>query len=73
MTFEIPGNSTRNGEEPSFLHTMKVEAIHGERFATREEMRHPIIKYTQMFCNLCTGSLLSHKFFQISLCGESAN
>jgi len=27
----------------NFFHTMKVEAIRGERFATREEMRHTVL------------------------------
>ncbi|NLZ16485.1 MAG: IS3 family transposase, partial [Desulfobulbaceae bacterium] len=27
-----------------FFHTMKVEAIHGERFATRTQMRHTVFK-----------------------------
>ena len=32
------GNCYDNACAESFFHTMKVEAIHGERFATREEM-----------------------------------
>ena len=32
----------------SFFHTMKVEAIHGERFATREEMRHAVFEYIEV-------------------------
>lgn len=27
---------------------MKVEAIHGERFATREEMRHAVFEYIEV-------------------------
>ena len=35
----------------SFFHTMKVEAIHGERFATREEMRHTVFEYIEVDYN----------------------
>jgi transposase InsO family protein len=35
----------------SFFHTMKVEVIHGERFATREEMRHTVFKYIEVDYN----------------------
>ena len=30
---------------------MKVEAIHGERFATREEMRHAVFEYIEVDYN----------------------
>ena len=35
----------------SFFHTMKVEAIHGEYFATREELRHTEFEYIEVDCN----------------------
>ena len=34
------GNCYDNACAESFFHSLKVEATHGERFATREEMRH---------------------------------
>jgi transposase InsO family protein len=35
----------------SFFHTLKVEAIHGERFATREEMRQTVFEYIEVDYN----------------------
>jgi putative transposase len=35
----------------SFFHTLKVEVIHGERFATREEMRQTIFEYIEVDYN----------------------
>jgi putative transposase len=35
----------------SFFHTMKVEAIHGEHAATREEMRHTVFEYIEVDYN----------------------
>jgi transposase InsO family protein len=35
----------------SFFHTMKVEVIHGEYFATREEMRHNVFEYIEVDYN----------------------
>jgi transposase InsO family protein len=32
----------------SFFHTLKVEAIHGERFATREHMRQTVFEYIEV-------------------------
>ena len=29
-------------------HTLKIEAIHGERFATRELMRHTVFEYIEV-------------------------
>lgn len=35
----------------SFFHSLKVEAIHGERFATREQMRHTVFEYIEVDYN----------------------
>jgi putative transposase len=35
----------------SFFHTLKVEAIHGERFASREEMRQTVFQYIEVDYN----------------------
>jgi putative transposase len=35
----------------SFFHTLKVEAIHGERFATREVMRQAVFEYIEVDYN----------------------
>jgi len=42
------GNCYDNACAESFFHTMKVEAIHGERLATREEMRHTVFEYIEV-------------------------
>jgi len=35
----------------SFFHTLKVEAIHGERFATREQLRQTVFEYIEVDYN----------------------
>ncbi len=45
------GNCYDNACAESFFHTMKVETIHGERFATREEMRHTVFEYIEVDYN----------------------
>ena len=45
------GNCYDNACAESFFHTMKVEAVHGERFATREEMRHTVFEYIEVDYN----------------------
>jgi len=45
------GNCYDNACAESFFHTMKVEAIHGECFATREEMRHTVFEYIEVAYN----------------------
>ena len=45
------GNCYDNACAERFFHTMKVEAIHGERFATREEMRHTVFEYIEVDYN----------------------
>ena len=34
-----------------FLHTLKVELIHGESFATREDMRRAVFEYFEVEYN----------------------
>ena len=45
------GNCYDNACAESFFHTMKVEIIHGERFATREEMRQTVFEYIEVDYN----------------------
>jgi len=35
----------------SFFHTLKVEAIHGERFATRKQLRQTVFEYIEVDYN----------------------
>lgn len=41
------GNCYDNAVAESFFHTLKVEAIHGERFPTRELMRQTVFEYIE--------------------------
>ena len=41
------GNCYDNACAESFFHSLKVEAIHGERFASREEMRQTVFEYIE--------------------------
>ena len=41
------GNCYDNACAESFFHSLKVEAIHGERFATRENMRQIVFEYIE--------------------------
>ena len=45
------GNCYDNACGESFFHSLKVEAIHGERFATREEMLHTVFEYIEVDYN----------------------
>ena len=45
------GNCYDNACPESFFHTLKVEAIHGENFATREKMRQAIFEYIEVDYN----------------------
>jgi len=40
-----------NAVAESFFHTLKVEAIHGEYFATREQLQHAIFEYIEVYYN----------------------
>ena len=39
------GNCYDNACAESFFHSLKVEAVHGERLGTREEMRQTVFEY----------------------------
>lgn len=45
------GNCYDNACAESFFHSLKVEAIHGERFITREEMRQTVFEYIEVDYN----------------------
>ena len=45
------GNCYDNACAESFFHTLKVEAIHGERFLTREVMRQTVFEYIEVDYN----------------------
>ena len=45
------GSCYDNAITESFFHTLKVEAIHGERFETREELEREIFDYIECFYN----------------------
>jgi transposase InsO family protein len=40
-----------NAPMGSFFHTLKVELVHRERFATREEARRELLAYLEGYCN----------------------
>ena len=45
------GNCYDNACAESFFHSLKVEAIHGERFQTREQMRRVVFEYIEVDYN----------------------
>ena len=45
------GNRYDNACAESFFHTLKVEMVHGESFATREEMRRAVFEYIEVDYN----------------------
>lgn len=45
------GNCYDNACAESFFHTLKIECIHGERFATREDMRQTVFEYIEVDYN----------------------
>ncbi len=45
------GDCWDNAVAESFFHSLKVEAIHGEVFATREEMRKAVFEYVEIYYN----------------------
>lgn len=47
----VTGVCYDNAITESFFHTLKVEAIHGERFETREELERAIFDYIECFYN----------------------
>ena len=45
------GNCYDNAVAESFFHTLKVELIHGENFATREAIRRAVFEYIEVDYN----------------------
>jgi transposase InsO family protein len=45
------GNCYDNACAETFFHSLKVEAIHGEHFPTRESMRHQVFEYIELDYN----------------------
>ena len=45
------GNCYDNACAESFFHTLKVEAIHGERFPARQHMRETVFEYIEVDYN----------------------
>ena len=45
------GNCHDNACAESFFHTLKVEMVHGESFATREDMRRAVFGYIEVDYN----------------------
>ena len=45
------GNCYDNAVAESFFHSLKVEAIHGERFSTREAMKRTVFHYIEIDYN----------------------
>jgi len=45
------GNCYDNAVAESFFHTLKVEMVHGESFATREAMRRAVFEYIEVDYN----------------------
>jgi len=45
------GNCYDNTCAESFFHTLKVEMVHGESFATREDMRRSLFEYIEVDYN----------------------
>jgi putative transposase len=45
------GNCYGNACTESFFHTLKVEMVHGESFATREDMRRAVFEYIEVDYN----------------------
>ncbi len=61
------GNCYDNACAESFFHSLKVEAIHGERFAPREAIRRQVFEYIELDYNRqrrhsAIGMILSEAF-----------
>ena len=46
------GNCYDNAVAESFFHTLKVEMVHGEHFANRQDMHRTIFEYIEVDYNL---------------------
>jgi len=66
------GNCYDNACAESFFHTLKVEAIHGNRYRTREELRRVIFEYLEIDYNRdrrhSTNGYLSPQAFEAKRC-----
>ena len=51
FVWSAKGNCYDNACAESFLHTLKVEMIQGESFATREDMRRAVFEYIEVDYN----------------------
>jgi len=51
LSMSRKGNCWDNAVAESFFHTLKVEAIHGERFDTRWQLRNEIFEYIEQYYN----------------------
>ena len=64
------GNCYDNAAMESWNHSLKVEAIHGERFATRQAMRAHVFDYIEVYYNRnrlhSTLGYLSPEAFELS-------
>ena len=45
------GDCFDNACAESFFHSLKIEAIHGERFTTRESVRTAVFEYIETYYN----------------------
>ena len=45
------GNCYDNAAMESWHHSLKVEAIHGERFATRQSAKEHVFEYIEIYYN----------------------
>ena len=45
------GDSYDNAAMESWNHSLKVEAIHGERFATRQEAKKQVFEHIEIYYN----------------------
>jgi hypothetical protein len=57
------GNCYDSACAESFLNSFKVEAIHGDRFGTREEMRQTVFEYIEVgynrICRYCANGYIN--------------
>ena len=45
------GNCFDNACAETFFHSMKIEAIYGNRYPTRDSIRQEVFEYIETFCN----------------------